>query len=180
MLKILIFSGSARQGNYTSHVAKFVHEIASSYEEIEAEIVDPISLGLKFADEGDPTNYPELTQKVIAADGYIIISPEYNHAFSGSVKFMLDLHLKEYVHKPVALTGVSKGAWGGTRAIEALVHTVRELGMVVTFTDLNITNVRTEFENGEVKNREDWERRARKMIDELVWMGNTLKAGREK
>ena len=56
---------------------------------------------------------------------------------SGSLKSVLDLLLKEYIHKAVAFVGVSAGPWGGTRVIESMVPMVRELGLAVTFSDLN-------------------------------------------
>ncbi len=177
MTNILIFSGSARQGNYTQHVANFIHQLLTQKENIQAEIVSPQSLGLDFSDEGTQAKnrYPELTKKVTQADAYIIVSPEYNHGYSGSLKYMLDLHLKEYIHKPTALVGVSVGPFGGTRVIENLLPVVRELGMVATFADLNVTSVQKEMENGEFIEKEKWTKRADKMIDELLLMNQALK-----
>ncbi len=179
MFTFLIYSGSARQGNYTQHVASFVNQVASSREGVESEVVSPTSLGLTFDNEGMEAEYPELRDKVKAADGYIIVAPEYNHGYSGSLKYMLDLNLKEYIHKPVAFVGVSKGAWGGTRVIESLVGPVREMGLVATFTDLNVTNVQEEIADGVFKDPEPWKRRTNRMLDELLWMSETLRAGRQ-
>ena len=61
-------------------------------------------------------------------------------AIPGALKSVLDLLLKEYIHKAVAFVGVSAGAWGGTRVIEAMVPMVRELGLAVTFTDLQFSD----------------------------------------
>lgn len=181
MLKILIFSGSARKRNYTQHVADLVLRVANNHPEIKAILVSPQSLNLQFNDEGEGAkeHYPELTKKVADADGYVIVAPEYNHGYSGSLKYVLDLHLKEYIHKPVAFTGVSSGPWGGTRMIEHLTSIVREMGMVATFTDLNITHVKDEIVDGSFKNLETWEKRAQRMITELIWMAKVLKHGRE-
>jgi len=178
MLKILIYLGSAREGNNTQHVAQLIQSVTESRDDVQAEIIDPIALKLDIAKEANGDAYPELKKKAAEADGYILVSPEYNHGYSGSLKYMLDLNLKEYIHKPVAIVGVSAGPFGGARVIEALVNVVRELGMVVTFTDLNISYVQNELENGEFKDKEIWTDRANKMIDELVWMGETLKKGR--
>jgi NAD(P)H-dependent FMN reductase len=71
------------------------------------------------------------------ADGLVIVSPEYNHGYPGALKSVLDLLLKEYIHKSVAFAGVSAGPWGGTRVIEAMLPIARELGLTATFTDLN-------------------------------------------
>lgn len=181
MLKILIFSGTARHDNYTQHVAKLVSDTAHKHDQLEVELVSPESLHLQLQNEGQEAKdqYPELTKQVIEADAYIIVSPEYNHGYPGSLKYMLDLHLKEYIHKPVALVGVSAGPFGGARVIEALLHVVRELGMQVTFTDLNVSGVQDEVENGQFKDPDKWQRRATRMIEELEWMAKALKWGRD-
>ena len=67
------------------------------------------------------------------ADGLVIVAPEYNHGYPGILKHALDTNLKEYIHKPVGLCGVSAGGFGGTRVIESLLPVMRELGMVTIF-----------------------------------------------
>jgi NAD(P)H-dependent FMN reductase len=178
-LNVLIFCGTARDGNNTQHIAQFIHELADARDDMDVTIVTPRDYDLELDDEAG-ADVPDLTEKVIAADAYLIVSPEYNHGYPGSLKFLLDLHLKEYIHKPVALTGVSAGPFGGTRVIEQLTGVVRELGMQVTFTDLNISAVHEELDDdGSLKDREKWEGRAEKMLDELAWMGHVLRWGRE-
>jgi NAD(P)H-dependent FMN reductase len=180
-MKVLIFSGSARQGNFTQHVANLVLEVAQQHPELEADLVSPESLGLTFDGEGRQANkkYPDLTEKVVAADAYIIVSPEYNHGYPGSLKYMLDLHLKEYIHKPVAFVGVSMMQWGGTRMIEHLTSIVREMGMVATFTDTNVTMVQEEVVDGKFTDDDKWRKRINRTVTELVWMAQTLKHGRD-
>jgi len=80
----------------------------------------------------------------------VIVSPEYNHGYPGALKSVLDLLLKEYIHKAVAFVGVPAGPWGGTRVIEALVPTVRELGLAVTFADLDFPKVQEKFDQNGV------------------------------
>lgn len=178
MLRALVFAGSARVGNFTQHVAKFVHTQVNEHKEWKAELVSPTSLGLDFSDEGTQVDHPYLKKLVSRADAYILVAPEYNHGYSGSLKYMLDMNLKQYIHKPVAFVGVSAGPWGGTRVIESLVPVVRELGMVATFTDTNITNVQEEIIEGEFKNPEKWQKRFTKTLEELTWMAKVLKTGR--
>jgi len=179
-MKFLLYSGSAREGNFTQHVAAFVAEVTAKRETIEVEVVSPKSLGITFENEGPQAVSETFSKKVAAADGYIIVSPEYNHGYPGSLKYMLDLNLKEYIHKPVAFVGVSKGPWGGTRMIETLLGPVREMGMVATFTDTNVTMVQEEIVDGKFKDPEKWENRINRTLDELIWMAETLKAGRDK
>jgi len=179
-MKFLIYSGSARKGNYTQHVAEFVLSVVNQHSDIKAELITPKGLGIDFSNEGMEAEYPELREKVKEADGFILVSPEYNHGYSGSLKYMLDLNLKEYIHKPVAFVGVSKGPWGGTRVIESLVPVVRELGLVATFTDLNVTNVQEEIdvETETFKDSDKWQKRTERLLEELVWMAKALKRAR--
>src|SRR6202044_1293524 len=96
------------------------------------------------------------------ADGLVIITPEYNHGYPGILKSILDVLLKEYIHKAVALVGVSAGPFGGSRAIEAMIPMVRELGLVVTFTDLNFATVQDQFdEQGHIRDAATYEKRAK-------------------
>jgi NAD(P)H-dependent FMN reductase len=114
----------------------------------------------------------------ISAAGLVIVSPEYNHGYPGSLKAVLDLLLREYVHKSVALVGVSAGPWGGTRVVEAMVPMVRELGLAVTFADLNFPSVQKTFDDQGKLLDQAYERRAKDFLDELVWMSRVLKWGR--
>ena len=109
----------------------------------------------------------------------MIIAPEYNHGYPGRLKSVLDMLLEEYIHKAVGLVGVSRGGWGGTRVIEAMVPMVRELGLAVTFTDLNFPSVEEAFDEAGKPTDEKASDRAQKFLDELVWMATALKWGRE-
>ncbi len=178
-MKFLIFNGSMRKGQYTEHVTRFVHQVASKRTDTTFEIIDPRTFPLTFESEGRSAAPPQYNQKISDADGFIIVTPEYNHGYPGSLKYVLDLALKEYIHKPVALVGVSSGSFGGARVIEALVNVVRELGLVVTFTDVNFSAIRREIEDGSVLDAEKWEKRVNCMLDEFLWMAKTLQYGRE-
>lgn len=179
MLKVVVFTGSARQGSYTHHVGDFVTKILSEDPDLSVEQVNHDRYELDFNNEGTGASPKELTQLVIDADAYVIVSPEYNHGYPGSLKYLLDLNLKQYIHKPVSLVGVSSGPWGGVRVIEQLVQVVRELGMAVTFTDTQVTNVKTEIEAGKFTDPDKWQKRVQRMATELKWMAQTLKYGRE-
>ena len=113
------------------------------------------------------------------ADAYVIVTPEYNHGYPGSLKHALDTNLKEYVHKAVGLCGVSAGGFGGTRVVEQLVQVVRELGMVVTFFDMNFSHAGKLFDAAGAITDEGYRRRADKFLKELVWMARVLRHGRE-
>jgi hypothetical protein len=70
------------------------------------------------------------------ADALVVVSPEYNHGYSGLLKHVLDSCLKEYIHKAVGIVGVSAGPFGGARVIQNLLPVMRELGLVTIFWDV--------------------------------------------
>jgi NAD(P)H-dependent FMN reductase len=180
-LSIPVLLGTPRKNRQSEHVAKWVFSKMLERAEIEAAFFDVRDFQLPADGYGTEITdlFPEWRDAVIKADGLVIVAPEYNHGYPGSLKTVLDLLLKEYIHKAVALVGVSSHNWGGTRVIEACVPMVRELGLAVTFTDLHFAHVGTKFdEHGNLLD-DAYERRVKDFLDELVWMATTLKWGRE-
>jgi NAD(P)H-dependent FMN reductase len=178
-LYILVLVGTIRVQRESIKAAEFVAEIGKTYPELEIELVDPKNFnfpGDGNDPEGKDPRYSELTKK---ADGFFIITPEYNHSFPGSLKRMLDSELENYIHKPVAIAGASSGGWGGVRAVESLVPVVRELGLVVTFTSTYFPRVQDAFNEDGKPLDQRTEIGVRKAYDELIWMAKTLKAGRQ-
>lgn len=176
-----ILLGTTRNGRESENVAKWLFGKMREREEIETQLFDVRDFDLPTADYGTAIGerFPEWRDAIIRADGLVIVTPEYNHGYSGALKSVLDLLLKEYIHKAVAFVGVSAGPWGGTRVIEACVPMVRELGLAVTFSDLNFPLVSSKFdENGNLLD-EAYEKRVIGFLDELVWMSRTLRWGRE-
>jgi len=148
--------------------------------EIETHLFDVAEFALPRDDYGQEIKeqFPEWRDAIIRADGLVIVTPEYNHGYPGPLKAVLDLLLREYVHKAVAFVGVAAGPWGGTRVIEALVLTARELGLAVTFTDLNFPKIHRVFDAEGKLLEPAFEKRAADFLDELVWMSRVLKWGR--
>jgi NAD(P)H-dependent FMN reductase len=71
-----------------------------------------------------------------AADGYIVLTNEYNHGYSAALKNMFDTFFIEFQHKPVGFVGY--GSAGGSRAIEQLRLVSVELNMVPVRTSAHI------------------------------------------
>ena len=180
-LFIPIILGTPRSGRESEHVARWVFRKMEERAEIETRLFDVRDFDLPRDDYGTGIagQFPEWRDAIIRADGLVIVTPEYNHGYPGALKSVLDLLLKEYIHKAVAFVGVSAGPWGGTRVIEACVPMVRELGLAVTFTDLNFPSVATKFdEQGDLLDPA-YEKRVQGFLDELVWMATTLRYGRK-
>ncbi len=176
-----ILLGTNRKDRLSEHAAKWVFAKMEERDEIETRFFDVRDFDLPSYDYGTEIAglFPEWRNAIIKADGLVIVTPEYNHGYPGILKSVIDVLLKEYIHKAVAFVGVSAGPWGGTRVIESMVPMVRELGLAVTFTDLNFPTVAGKFdENGNILDS-TYEKRVAGFLDELVWMSRTLRWGRE-
>lgn len=179
-LNIPVLLGTNRKLRKSVSAAKWVVSEMEKRPEIRTRLFDAADFVLPHYDYGQEIKhqFPEWRDAIIEADGLVIVTPEYNHGYPGSLKAVLDLLLREYVHKSVAFVGVSSGPWGGTRVIEAMVPMVRELGLAVCFTDLNFPFVEKTFD-GEGKLLDSaFEQRVKGFLDELVWMSRVLKWGR--
>jgi len=176
-----ILLGTVRQGRQSEKVARLLLERAEAHPEIETRLFDPREMKFPMNDEGQGLKKlnPEWRDAILRADGLIIVTPEYNHGYPGSLKMALDMLLREYVHKAVALVGVSAGPWGGTRVIERLVGVVREYGLAVTFTDLHFPHVSSKFDPEGRLTDETMNPRIDAFFTELLWMARTLAWGRE-
>ena len=176
-----VLLGTNRKNRNSVHPARWIVGQMERRPEIETRLFDVSEFVLPHDDYGQGLKdlFPEWRDAIIKADGLVIVTPEYNHGYPGSLKAVLDLLLREYVHKAVAFVGVSAGPWGGTRVIEAMVPMVRELGLAVTFSDLNFAKVQNTFDAEGKLLDTAFEKRAKDFLDELVWMSRTLKWGRE-
>ena len=180
-LFIPILLGTSRQGRMSEQVSLFIKGQLEQREHVTTQLFDTRLLDLT-GDEGTglAVRNPAWASAMALADGLVIICPEYNHGYPGSLKMALDMLLKEYLHKAVGLVGVSAGQFAGARCIENLVPVVRELGLVATFTDLNIGTVSKAFDEHGASTDPKLVGRTDGFIKELLWMTATLKNGREK
>ena len=181
MLNLPVLVGTNRQDRHSIFPARWLVEQIRGRGDIETHLFDVAEFALPQHDYGQAIKgiFPEWRDAIVKADGLVIVTPEYNHGYPGILKAVLDLLLREYVHKAVAFVGVSAGPWGGTRVIEAMVPMVRELGLAATFADLNFPFVQKTFDsNGHLLDAA-FEKRAKDFLDELVWMAQVLKWGRE-
>jgi len=172
--------GTPRKNRESGNVANWVCGKMRERDDIETQLFDVCDFELPHDHYGTEIagQFPEWRDAIIRSDGLVIVTPEYNHGYPGPLKSVLDLLLKEYIHKAVAFVGVSAGAWGGTRVIESCVPMVRELGLAVTFSDLNFPNIKTKFDADGKLLDEAYEKRISGFLDELVWMARTLRWGR--
>jgi NAD(P)H-dependent FMN reductase len=126
MLRIAIIVGSTRPNRNAPQVAKWTLELANKRGDATYEIVDIADFDLPVFDEPMPPsmgNYAHDHTKRWAAtiasfDGFVFITPEYNHSITGALKNAIDFIYAEWNNKAAGF--VSYGSTGGARAVEHL------------------------------------------------------------
>ena len=146
---------------------------------IETELIDVAHVSLRVDDAGEAIKDSAFASSMNRADALVVVSPEYNHGYSGLLKHVLDSCLKEYIHKAVGIVGVSAGPFGGTRGIQDLLPVLREIGLVTIFWDVNFSSVQNVFDESGTLRDSAFLPRIDKFLKELVWMAWTLRHGRE-
>jgi NAD(P)H-dependent FMN reductase len=135
MTKIGVILGSTRPNRNGEQVARWVLEVASQRDDARFELVDLRDYPLPHLDEPLPPALGQYAhdhtkawaEKIGSFDGYVIVTPEYNHGTSGVLKNASDFLYAEWNNKAVGF--VSYGSVGGARAAEHLRLVVGELQM---------------------------------------------------
>jgi NAD(P)H-dependent FMN reductase len=130
---IAIIIGSTRPGRQGANVARWVLENASARDDAAFEIIDLVEADLPPLDEAMPPAAGRYTHRHTIAwartierfDGYIFVTPEYNHGYPGSLKNALDRVYAEWNNKSAGF--VAYGVDGGVRAVEQLRQVVGTL-----------------------------------------------------
>jgi NAD(P)H-dependent FMN reductase len=178
-LYIPVVLGTARMGCMSAHAARVVADELRKRPAIDTNLIDIAKLCLPTNDAGEAIKQAAFSANMDRADALVLVSPEYNHGYSGLLKHVLDSCLKEYIHKAVGIVGVSAGPFGGTRMIQNLLPVMRELGLVTIFWDVNFSSVQKAFDQEGSLADESYIRRIDKFLQELIWMARTLRHGRE-
>ena len=178
-LNIPVILGTSRKGRASVHAARLLVELLNRRAGVSSDVIDIASLWLPVDDAGEAIKDTTFSAAISAADGLVIVAPEYNHSFPGLLKHTLDSCLSEYIHKAVGLVGVSAGPFAGIRVVQSLLPVMRELGLVTIFWDINIGQVGKVFaEDGRLLD-EAFIKRSDRFIRELIWMSKVLRYGRE-
>ena len=135
MTRIGIILGSTRPGRNGEQVARWVLDQASRRTDATFELIDLLDYPLPHLDEPLPPSMgqyqnrhtQEWAAKIGSYDGFVIVTPEYNHGTSGVLKNAIDYLFAEWNNKAVGF--VAYGAVGGARAIEHLRLVAGELKM---------------------------------------------------
>jgi len=183
-LYLPILYGSVRADRKSIHVARFAAERLALRPDVETHLFDPRDLpfgNLEFREwewKGAPEGVIHFVREMGRADGFVIVTPEYNHGYPGTLKNILDHVYDEWGRKPFGLVGAG-GMYGGARAIDGLRMVIPGIGGISTPGMIGVTDVQTSFdEHGPVADREKWERRFDRFFAELEWYARALQRAR--
>jgi NAD(P)H-dependent FMN reductase len=181
MINIAVIVGSTRPGRKAPDVANWVMEVAGTRGDAAFELVDIADFNLPLLDEPVPPSMGQYAQphtkawaaKIAGFDGFVFVTPEYNHATSGALKNAIDYLYKEWNNKAAGFVGY--GSAGGARAIENLRLVMGEL-MVADVRAQVMLSLFTDFEKFTTFNpAEHHERSVEAMLDQVVAWAGALK-----
>lgn len=185
-LNIAVFYGSVRHHRKGIRAARFIEDkcITRGHQ---TTLIDPLDYELPLLDkmykEFEKGEAPEVLQKlagiIIEADGYIVVSAEYNHSIPPALSNLLDHFLEEYFFKPSAILCYSAGSFGGVRAAMQLRSMLAEMGMSSIPSILPVPKIGSAFEEDGTPNDNAYHRRADRFLNEFEWYAEALKAKRE-
>jgi NAD(P)H-dependent FMN reductase len=178
MLKIAIVLGSTRPGRNGEAVAAWVHDIARKRNDAEFELVDIARFELPMLDEPAPASSGQYSHghtrawsaKIASFDGYVFVTPEYNHGPSAALKNAIDFLHNEWANKAAGFIGY--GASLGARAVEQLRLVMASL-QVATVTAQVGLSMFTDFEKFSVfKPGSMQEQYVNRVFDQVIaWSG---------
>jgi len=180
MTRIGIILGSTRPNRNGEQVAKWVYDIASSRDDAEFELVDLRDYPLPHLDEPLPPSMGQYTnehtrqwaEKIASFDGFVFVTPEYNHSTSGVLKNAIDYLYAEWNNKAAGF--VSYGGVGGARAAEHLRLIAGELQMADVRQQVALSLL-TEFENFSVFRPGDYNQAALDtLLDQVIAWSTAL------
>lgn len=185
MIKLAIILGSTRPQRNGEQVGTWFHDIAKQRKDVDVEYIDLRDVNLPFLDEGVPPSMGQYShdhtkqwaKRIASFDGFVMITPEYNHGTSAVLKNALDFIYAEWNNKAVGF--VSYGSAGGARAVEQLRLIVAELQMASVRNQVML-NLFTDFENmSKFTPAAHQEKAANNLLDQLVTWSKAMKTVRD-
>lgn len=188
-MKILIFIGSVRDSTppKPARLGKRValacqHYLQQAFSDIQTQIIDPLEFPTEqifkphfaYIKGKAPAYLDILADKIAQADGYVMVSPEYNHAMSPALMNLLN-HFGSslFSFKPSAIVTYSSGQWGGMRAAVNMRTFLAELGCLSVSAMIHIPKAQDVFdEQGNFLpsvNSEDWQQYFARTFLQLHW-----------
>jgi NAD(P)H-dependent FMN reductase len=183
-LYLPVLLGTARRGRRSEHVARFVLQRLEQRDDARTRLLDPREL--PFGDlqarewemDPRPPAVAAFVEDMAASDGFVVVTPEYNHGVPGALKNVLDHLHDEWNRKPFGLVGCG-GMSGGARVVAGMRQIVAGLGAVSVPRSLHVPHVGKAFgPEGPLEDEEKWAERVDGFLDEVAWYARALRRER--
>jgi NAD(P)H-dependent FMN reductase len=186
-MNFVVFVGSVRFDRKGIRAALFVERFLTGRGHA-ATLVDPAEVKLpllermykEYAKGTAPDTLERLARMYRAADGFVVVSGEYNHSIPPALSNLLDYFLEEYFFRPSAIVCYSAGAFGGVRAAMQLRAMLCELGMPSISSLFAIPRIAEALAEDGTARDAALEKRFVKFATELEWYAAALKEQRAK
>lgn len=183
-LYLPVLLGTVREGNRSRHVARHVLGRIERRPGVTTRLVDPDELPFgnlrrrEWEMDPQPPEVAAFVRDMARADGFVIVSPEYNYGYPGALKNLLDHLYDEWNRKPFGLVGVG-GLSGGLRMLDQLRQVVAGLHAVAVPTHVPVQSVAKELgPDGAFLDPAKWDARFDRLLDEVEWYARALKTAR--
>lgn len=179
-LNIALIQGSIRTGRFNDVITRWA-ERRLSEQGFDLHRIDPAAPDLLPLQTGDPAASALLLERLAGMDGFVIVTPEYNHSAPGALKTLIDAAKAEWEVRPVGFISYG-GISGGLRAVEALRPVFAELHAVGLRDTVSFANPWNRFDaeaalidSAEAKSADD---AFAVFADKLEWWAQTLRSAR--
>ncbi len=194
-MAVLVFLGSVREST-PPRPARLGARVAAACCRLSAargrdvRLIDPLELDtggpfkphFAYAEGRAPPALDELARAISAADGYVMVSPEYNHAMSPALAHLLNhFGASRFAWKPSAIVTYSAGQWGGARAAVGMRSFLSELGCLPVSAMAHIPRAHEVLaEDGTwTADAADWQGYLGRVLDQLDWWAEAARRQRE-
>ncbi|WP_069742349.1 NADPH-dependent FMN reductase [Streptomyces sp. EN23] len=182
-LRVAVILGSNRDGRFGPVIADWFLARAAAHPGIETDLIDVAEADLPTRITFSPG--PEeagrlaaVSERLAAADAFVVLTPEYNHSFPAPLKTLIDWHSAEWQAKPVAFVSYG-GISGGLRAVEQLRQVFAELHTVTVRDTVSFHNAGALFDDeGRHRDPGPADAAAKVLLDQVVWWGSALRDAR--
>ncbi|WP_216212463.1 NADPH-dependent FMN reductase [Amycolatopsis aidingensis] len=183
-LHLGVIIGSTRAGRFAPVVANWFADQAALRADLTVDVIDLAEAALpdRLGDFGEgtaPREVEALTPRLADADGFVVVTPEYNRSFPAPLKTVIDWHGAEWQAKPVGFVSYG-GISGGLRAVEQLRLVFAELHATTVRDAVSFTNYWEQFGADGTPAGPQAGQAAALLLDRLTWWARALKEARDK
>jgi NAD(P)H-dependent FMN reductase len=176
---LAVVLGSIRDGRFCDTVANWTAAEIARQDRFAVDMIDPRQFD-QACWQGDRKSAAAVTlrQRLDRAEGFVVVTPEYNHGYPAALKALIDLTGAEWQAKPIAFVSYG-GISGGLRAVEQLRPVFAELHAVTLRDTVSFAGARSRFDDsGNAKDPEGPRQAMATLLARLSWWMDALSNAR--